>query len=122
METSRAPSNVPHRPSDLTLAKASPLHHLLSSVWLHQDALKPTGASVQHFPLCRFDREAQLLPVALTHNQQCHAGAFTGFFHLTFDANALHSQLGSTAANGTQLLHPVIIDLGFKRFSLVEII
>lgn len=62
-----------------------------------------------------FDREAQLWLAALT--QHYHTGAFTGFFHLTFDASALDSQRGSSAINGSgpaHSLNPIIIDLGFS--------
>lgn len=47
------------------------------------------------------------------------AGAFTGFFQLTFDASALDSQRGSTAINGcgpTHLSKPIIIDSGYLGY------
>lgn len=99
--TSWKPFNDPYWSPDPTLGTTDQMKRRSSSWFaprLFQDALK--GRRVCSTFLYCFDREAQLLPLALKHDKQSHAGTFTRLFHLTFDAGALGSQVGSTGIDG----------------------
>ena len=87
---------------------------LLASVWLRC----AEGEALQRSAfLCRFDGEAQLPPVTLTHSRQCHAGTFTAS-SLTFDASSVIPQ---HLMSETHLLDPINqdIDVIFNTFSYV---